>query len=142
MSKEGQSIRAAMEEGLFDAFYRVVKQNHDDHEQFLSRVINVMCQMTTIAYRWWNTEYGQFDFFKDFQYPPVITKLYNYGSNNQSMPIRSCDSEQSAEFCHGLMKTKKDICIRSPYEMSKQFMESLTESQRSMASELYRKYVT
>lgn len=144
LSKEGQSIRSAMEEGLFDAFYRVVKQNHDEHGQFLSRAINVMCQMTSVAYAWWNDESDAFDIFTDLHYPPVIIGLYNYGNENPSGPFRcrEIDSKHSAEFCRDLMRTNATICNISPYEMSKQFMESLTDSQGSMASELYREYVT
>lgn len=132
LSAEGELIRSGMKDGLFDAFYQVVKRNHDNPERFLSRAISVMCSIITVADYWWGSEGCIFERYKSVKMPPIVMSLYKlpyYTMNKQrSQILLKKDGDLS---CHDLMK------IRHPHSSLPIFItEDITDLHKQFKQQL------
>ena len=77
MSPEGYHTLTAMQEVIFDAFYRVITRNHDNPDRFLSRVISALLHLLSVSKEWTDAEKEFLTRYEDIAFPQTLRYIYD-----------------------------------------------------------------
>ena len=77
LSKEGEATLTVVRERLFNAHYQAIKRNHDNPEQYLCKVISLICQVKSVARYWWSVEKSMLELYSEVHFSPIMKSLFN-----------------------------------------------------------------
>ena len=77
LSPEGYHILSAMQEVIFDAFYRLLSRHHDNPDRMLSRVISIILSLLSVAKGWTESEKDLMKRYDDITFPQTLRYIYD-----------------------------------------------------------------